>query len=120
MTDLNAMFDLIDDSLEAGNLTREDLNAIGEFAWKRAKDLRKAEGRKVAARLSKGTAVRIKMDAPLRPRYILGTEATVQKVNQTSATITLGEVHGGSGRFYTGQLINCPLDALELREGETP
>lgn len=116
----NIIFDMIDEAIETGELNTDDLKSISDFAFTRAKDARKAEGRKVAARLSKGTAVRIKLDAPLGPRYILGVEATVEKVNQTTATIILGDLDHDGGRFRAGQRINCPLDALELVEKGEP
>jgi hypothetical protein len=81
-------------------------------------DLRRQKGREIASEICSGTKVRIRQDAPLRPHYILGTEATVVSVNRTTATIKLGDVPtppaGGRSRFFTGQMIRCPLDAIEL------
>jgi hypothetical protein len=86
------------------------------------REARRQEGCALAATLTAGSRVMISGTANLRPRYIIGTKAVVVRVNKTTATITLGEVRlppgTGRARFYTGQTIRCPLDALELVEGE--
>lgn len=78
------------------------------------KDAQRKVARQMAAELSVGDTVRIREDANLRPRYILGTEAEVLDIKQRNATIKLGEVNGPhNGKFRTGQRIGCPMDALE-------
>jgi hypothetical protein len=109
--------EIIEDAMKSNELSIDDLRDISNFVNECSKDLQRQAGAAVAATLRKGAKVRISFKANLRPRYILGTEAEVIKVNQTTATIRLGEVIGGTGRFYTGQEIRCPLDSLELREG---
>ena len=107
-----AICNLIDDAIADGTLTAEDLSTIGTHVWECKREAQRQEGRKVAATLTTGGKVRIRHNAHLRPRYILGTLAEVVKINKTTATIILGEVRGGT-RFQTGQEIRCPLDALE-------
>lgn len=112
-----AISNLIDDAIADGTLDAEDLRELGSHIWDRTKEVKRQEGRKIAATLTVGAKVRIRRDADLRPRYILGTLAEVIKINQTTATIILGNVYGGT-KFYTGQEIRCPLDALEpIEEG---
>ena len=116
---LNAIMDIIDDALKTDDLSLDELHALTDHVIRRAKSLKQQVGAEIAMTLRAGTKVRISQNAALRPRYILGTEAEVQKINQTTATIKLGTVYStdrGRGRFYTGQVINCPLDALELVE----
>ena len=112
---LQAISNLIDDAIADGTLDAEDLSTLGTHVWECKREALRLEGRKVAATLKTGAKVRIRHNAQLRPRYILGTLAEVVKVNQTTATIILGEVRGGS-KFQTGQEIRCPLDALEVVE----
>jgi hypothetical protein len=114
-----AISNLIDDAIADGTLDAEDLSQLGSHIWECRQELQRRAGRKVAATLAPGAQVRIRHDAHLRPRYILGTLAEVVKINQTTATIVLGEVRGGS-RFSTGQEIRCPLDALELEPDSRP
>jgi len=109
---------MIDDSIADGTLDFDNLSELGSHVYDCRREVQRADGRKVAATLQRGSKVRIKFDAHLRPRYILGTEAEVLKINKTTASIILGEVRGGSGRFETGQEIRCPLDSLELLEGD--
>lgn len=116
MTDTKTtLIEIISDALDEGSLTMDEIHEVRDYLHEAAKDMRRQEGAKVAAKLRAGSKVRISMNAALRPKYILGTEATVEKVNQTTATIILGEVYGGT-RFFQGQSIRCPLDALELAE----
>jgi hypothetical protein len=114
---VTAITNMIDESFADGTLDADNLHEIKNHIHDIEREARRSEGRRVAAALMPGSEVRISPTAALCPRYILGTHATVVRINQTSATITLGEVRGGSGRFYTGQEIRCPLDALELVEG---
>lgn len=106
---------MITESYNEGTLNDDDIEYLGTYLHNILRESRRMEGSRVAATLRGGAKVRIRRDAALRPRYILGIEATVVKVNQTTATITLGEVRHG-GRFFTGQEIRCPLEALELVE----
>lgn len=119
---LKAITNLIDDAVADESLDAEDLRQLGDHVWERMKEAKRIEGRKVAATLRVGSVVRIRHDAALRPRYILGTCATVVKVNQTTATITLGHVRttSANAKFYTGQEIRCPLSALELEPDSRP
>ncbi len=114
---VQAIMNMIEDSVKDGTLDYDNLSELGSHVYDWRSEVQRADGRKVAAMLMRGSKVRIKHDAHLRPRYILGTEAEVVKINKTTATIILGEIRGGSGRFETGQEIRCPLDALELMEG---
>ena len=114
---LNAIMDIIDDALKTDDLSLDELHALNDHVIRRAKSLKQQVGAEIGMSLRTGTKVRISQKSALRPRYILGTEAEVYKVNQTTATIKLGKVNspdGQRGRFYSGQMINCPLDALEL------
>lgn len=113
---INDILATIDNGIAANQFSIHDLKTLRKYIYNREDELRKQSGRLVAASLRPGCAVRISHKANLRPKYILGTEATVIKINKTTASITLGEVRGGSGRFCTGQEIRCPLDALELVE----
>jgi hypothetical protein len=108
--------EIIEDAMKANELSIDDLRDISNCIDECYKDLKRQAGAKVAATLRKGSKVRISFTANLRPRYLLGTHATVIKVNKATANIRLGEVIGGTGRFYTGQEIRCPLDSLELVE----
>ena len=112
---LKAITNLINDAIADGAFDAEDLATLGTHVWNCKREAQRQEGRKVAATLTTGGKVRIRRDAHLRPRYILGTLAEVVKINKITATIILGEVRGGT-KFYTGQEIRCPLDALELVE----
>ena len=112
-----AISNLIDDAIADGTLDAEDLTDLGTHVWECKREAQRREGRRVAATLTTGGKVRIRHNAHLRPRYILGTLAEVVKINKTTATIILGEVRGGT-KFHTGQEIRCPLDALEPMEGE--
>jgi len=106
---------IIDKAYLGGRLTYEDLKLLCDHINGCAKEMRRRDGAAVASQISKGSQVRISFDCDLRPRYILGTQATVLKVNTTTATIELGHVASPNGRsrFYTGQEIRCPLNALE-------
>lgn len=104
------------DAIWDGDLSVDELHTIRESAQEAIKDVAKREARKMAARLSPGDKVRIRKDANLRPKYLLGTEAEVLAVKQRNADILLGEVSKVGGRFRTGQRIGCPMEGLEKIE----
>lgn len=118
---MGAQFDIIksiNEAVYSGGLDERGLLTIANHVREVRKDMRRQKGAEVAAQIDSGAKVRIKHDASLRPTYILGVEATVVTINRTTATIKLGEVQtpmsGGRNRFFTGQMIRCPLDAIEL------
>lgn len=101
-------------TIQDANLSPDELMQLRDAVGGEIKDAQRKLARRVAAQLSTGDTVRIREDANLRPRYILGTEAEVMEIKQRNATIKLGEVRGPfNGKFRTGQIIRCPMDALE-------
>jgi hypothetical protein len=119
---LQAIIEIIDDAIMHDALSEDELRTLGSHIYESLNEFKRQEGRKVAAMLRKGSSVRIRYEAKLTPRYILGTNATVVKINKTTATITLGHVNSpnDNSRFYSGQEIRCPLDALELEPDSRP
>lgn len=70
------------------------------------------KARSMAFTLKPDETVRIKTNAALRPKYLLGTTWTVQRINQ--ATVSLkptAETAARHPRFVLG--IRCPIEALE-------
>lgn len=112
------IMDGISDALRREEIDAADLYDISDFINQLSKSERKLEGQKMRAQLRPGMAVRIKANAALRPRYILGVDATVVAVNRSKALIKLGDIGRQSGRFQSGDQVHCPLDALEIVEGE--
>lgn len=113
----DTIIDQITEAFRLKAVDAGDLSAIADYAVQLSKQERKAEGRRLKAKLRIGMTVRIKHDAPLRPKYILGTMATIVSVNRTKAKIQLGDL-GQQGRFQSGDLVHCPIDCLEIVEGE--
>lgn len=78
----------------------------------RKKALAKRDATQMAGLLTKGTTVRIKAGAPLRPKYLIGVLMVVDKVNQT--TVSCNVVNPAalpSTRFAYG--IRVPLEHVE-------
>lgn len=113
---LKAIAHLIDDAVRQQELDADDLRALNEHMHGHLEAMKQQANAAVALQVRAGSKVKIADDAPLSPKYILGTEAEVVRVNKANAVIVLGEVYGGKGRFYEGQEITCPLYALELLE----
>jgi hypothetical protein len=113
-----AVIDIINEAIANSELSYEDLHEIGDHVRECRKELQRQKGARVAAQITNGSTVSIRRDANLSPKYILGTVAKVVKINQTTASILLGHVNspGNDSRFYTGQVIRCPLNALEPME----
>lgn len=113
---LKAIAHLIDDAVRQQELDADDLRALNEHMHGHLQEMKRQACAAVAMQIRAGSKVKIADDAPLSPKYILGTEAEVVRVKKTNAVIILGAVYGGKGRFYEGQEITCPLYALELVE----
>jgi hypothetical protein len=116
---LKAIIGIIDSAVDDGSLSPDDIHEIRDHLADHYKEFRRQDAATVAATLRKGAKVRISFNSGLRPRYLLGVRATVHQVNKSTATIKLGEVpegYDGKRRFYTGQVIRCPLEGLELME----
>ena len=118
MTTRQALIEMIADSIDSGELTTEDLRTLGSFIKLRIADKKAEKTAEVAGQIGPGSNVRISPNANLSPRYVLGTYAKVVRVNRTRAVIVLGHVNspGSDSRFYTGQEITCPINALEVVE----
>jgi hypothetical protein len=112
---VQAITNMIDEAYGDGTLNGDDLEIIGNHINYIARESRRLKEKAIAISLLPGSAVRIRLDAHIRPRYVLGTNATIQKINRTTATIVLGHVASpdSNSKFYTGQIIRCPLHALE-------
>jgi hypothetical protein len=70
----------------------DKIGDLVHVAIERQKLVRAQRAFDVKVRIAKGDIVRIKDDAALRPKYLLGTEWKVEKVNRkTAACVALDE-----------------------------
>lgn len=71
------------------------------------------QARQFGASLNVGDRITIKLDAPIRPRYLLGTPMIVKRINQTTATVAAENPAAlPSARYAHG--IRVPLAHCEL------
>lgn len=67
----------------------------------------------MAAQIEPGTQIRIKADAPLRPKYLIGVPMVVEKVNKTTVTCNVKDLAQlPSTRYAYG--IRVPLEHIEV------
>jgi hypothetical protein len=92
--------------LAIADLTDDELRRIAAVARDRRRRTEKVAAVIAAATFTPGQRVRIRADAGLRPRWILGSECVVERANSTTVTVT-----GLPGRFARG--CRVPATALE-------
>lgn len=61
--------------------------------------------------LNKGDKVRF--NGKIRPKYLVGLEATVEKVNQKSVGVRLVEDDKAAARRFGHGVIRCPISLIE-------
>lgn len=105
------MANLLDEIKEGG--FDDHLNELGNAVGARMDVLAESETAELASTLEVGDLVKIKMNAPLGPKYLLGTLMEVKKINRTTASCNVANPELlPSQRFATG--VRVPLKHLEI------
>jgi len=100
-----------------------DLDALFDAIRKRRKQLEERDTRKLMNRLverngdTPGTRVRIRADARLKPRYILGGEGEVVTVRITKVSVLMdGNTFNDQYGKWAGRIAIVPAHDLEVVE----
>lgn len=89
-----------------------DLDRLRETIVQRQKETQHRDARRLATQIRKNDRIQIKLDAPLRPRYLLGVPMIVDQVNTTRAVVHVEDPNALPSRRYASG-ITVPLAHCE-------
>lgn len=89
-----------------------DLGRLRAAIVERQKAMQHLAARRMATQIKAGDRIQIKLDAPLRPRYLLGVPMVVDQVNTTRAVVHVEDPAALPSRRYASG-ITVPLAHCE-------